>query len=290
MDIVFEIPENFRISFQRMKRILPTPIRYDSVVQKTTLAYLKLGGERLARHYIKLVRYRLKELDELKKMAQEEALAKERALAKEKAIAEEKEAEAAKEREAAEDSETPVNESKAEEAVTETAVDNIAAIADETPVNLCVYMNKIPFTELGGGVYLPEKTVQGDIAIVAKETPLEDIPAASDETLATKPENVEPAEEMPLEDISAATDEVPVTETESVEPAEKETPSENIYAASDETPVTQLEAVEKAEERNVDTSPSEIVNWEFLIPEQFQIQDDSSEDIDTATNFTDSIS
>jgi hypothetical protein len=264
MDIVFEIPENFRISFQRMKRILPTPIRYDSVVQKTTLAYLKLGGERLARHYIKLVRYRLKELDELKKMAQEEALAKERALAKEKAIAEEKEAEAAKEREAAEDSETPVNESKVEEAVTETAVDNIAAIADETPVNLCVDMNKIPFTELGGGVYLPEKTVQGDIAIVAKETPLEDIPAA--------------------------TDEVPVTETESVEPAEKETPSENIYAASDETPVTQLEAVEKAEERNVDTSPSEIVNWEFLIPEQFQIQDDSSEDIDTATNFTDSIS
>ncbi len=279
MDIVFEIPENFRISFQRMKRILPTPIRYDPVVQKTTLAYLKLGGERLARHYIKLVKYRLKELDELKKMAQEEALAKERALAKEKAIAEEKEAEAAKEREAAEDSETPVNDSKVEEAVTETAVDNIAAIDDETPViesenvesaedTLTVYLytaiDKIPFTELGGGVYLSEKTVQGDIAIVAKETP--------------------------SEDISAATDEVHVTETESVEPAEKETPSENIYAASDETPVTELEAVEKAEERNVDTSPSEMVNWEFLIPEKFQIQDDSSEDIDTATNFTDSTS
>ena len=249
MNIVLEIPENFRISFQRMKRILPTPVRQDPVVQKTTLAYLKLGGERLARHYIKLVKYRLKELDELRKMAQEEALAKEIALAKEKAIAEKKEAaeiEAAKEREAVEGSEIPVNELQDVESIDEggmeTSVDNTVTESenaesdeDTLTVYLDTSMDTIPFTELGGGVYPFEETAAEDISTVSDETPI------------TETGNVEPLDEMAVEDIATVSDETPITETGGVEPFD-ETTAEDIATVSDETPITETGGVEPIEE------------------------------------------
>ena len=141
----------------------------------------------------------------------------------------------------------------------------------------------------------------------SEETGSEDISTASYKTPITEHGGVEPLEETTAEDIYTASDETPITEIGDVEPIE-ETAAEDNPTASYKTPDVQLIDIEKVEEKDMETIapdsvtdsdarpgvssetepdvyPPEIVNWEFLIPEKFQIQDDSSEEIDTATNF-----
>ncbi len=49
-----DIPDNLRDPLKRMIGLLPKPLRGDEFKQKATLAFLKVGGERLSRHYIKI--------------------------------------------------------------------------------------------------------------------------------------------------------------------------------------------------------------------------------------------
>jgi len=288
MDVVLDIPENFRISFKRMKRILPTPIRHDPAVQKTTLAYLKLGGERLARHYIRLVKYRLKELEELQRMAREEELAKEKERAKEEALLKEKERAEEEERLAKANlsdsdetipeekkGESPVAELKetapVEETDAESAEDDITTVAD-----------KAPGAE-SEDVGLPEETAGDTVASVgnealatesgnspqSEETAEEPITATAIETLDDKSLDDESSEETVADHIPVDIDEIPVTQSKLHEKT-VETVAPVSVTASDASPTmpsaTKLNAY-----------PSKMVNWECLIPEKFQIQDETSE-------------
>ncbi len=54
-DQPMEIPDNLRHPFKRMIELLPNKaLRNDDFQCKATLAFLKVGGERLARHHIKI--------------------------------------------------------------------------------------------------------------------------------------------------------------------------------------------------------------------------------------------
>ena len=47
-----DVPDDRLGAFQRMKRQLPLEVREEELVLRRLLAYLKLGGERLARQYV----------------------------------------------------------------------------------------------------------------------------------------------------------------------------------------------------------------------------------------------
>ncbi len=49
-----DIPDVMRDPFKRMIGLLPKALREDEFKQKATLAFLKVGGERLSRHYVKI--------------------------------------------------------------------------------------------------------------------------------------------------------------------------------------------------------------------------------------------
>lgn len=47
-----DVPDDRLGAFQRLKRQLPLEVREDELVLRRMLAYIKLGGERLARQYV----------------------------------------------------------------------------------------------------------------------------------------------------------------------------------------------------------------------------------------------
>ncbi|MCP4693492.1 MAG: hypothetical protein GY859_35985 [Desulfobacterales bacterium] len=49
-----DIPKNLRDPFKRMIGLMPKALRDDEFQGKATLAFLKVGGERLARHHVKV--------------------------------------------------------------------------------------------------------------------------------------------------------------------------------------------------------------------------------------------
>ena len=50
------IPDEFRYTFKRLINLLPYNQRNDRHAQKNVLLYLKLGGEKLARQYIEILK------------------------------------------------------------------------------------------------------------------------------------------------------------------------------------------------------------------------------------------
>lgn len=64
-DVTIGIPSELLDNFSRLRRILPLEYRNDANTHQILLMYLKLGGVRMARHYVKLTKNRQKELDRL---------------------------------------------------------------------------------------------------------------------------------------------------------------------------------------------------------------------------------
>jgi hypothetical protein len=56
-----EIPEELKLTFKRIIKKAPNELREEPELQKTTLVYLKLGGERLARQRIELTKKQFRE-------------------------------------------------------------------------------------------------------------------------------------------------------------------------------------------------------------------------------------
>ena len=56
-----EIPEEFKLTFKRIIKKAPNELRVELELQKTTLVYLKLGGEKLARQRIELTKKQFRE-------------------------------------------------------------------------------------------------------------------------------------------------------------------------------------------------------------------------------------
>ena len=57
----FNIPDEFQYTFQRLINLVPYKQRNDRHAQKVLLLYLKLGGEKLARQYIEILKSDLRE-------------------------------------------------------------------------------------------------------------------------------------------------------------------------------------------------------------------------------------
>ena len=75
MSIQLEIPGELKGAFQRIIRHIPYDLRNDEQIFRTTLAYLSLGGEKLARQGIEVAKeQRKQELNHLKKIRQREAM------------------------------------------------------------------------------------------------------------------------------------------------------------------------------------------------------------------------
>jgi hypothetical protein len=70
-----EVPKDLMGSFRRVVRRIPVDLKKDDVLLETVLAYLKLGGEKLARQAVESAKqtYEL-EVVQRKKKAREEAL------------------------------------------------------------------------------------------------------------------------------------------------------------------------------------------------------------------------
>jgi hypothetical protein len=56
-----EIPEELKLTFKRIIKKAPCELREEIELQKTTLVYLKLGGEKLARQRIELTKKQFRE-------------------------------------------------------------------------------------------------------------------------------------------------------------------------------------------------------------------------------------
>ena len=70
-----EVPQELMGSFKRIARRIPVDLKKDEELVKTILAYLQLGGEKLARQAIDTARQSLElEIIQRKKKAREEAL------------------------------------------------------------------------------------------------------------------------------------------------------------------------------------------------------------------------
>jgi len=52
MKTTLDVPEEILGTFQRMRRQLPLALRDDEQTLRKLLAYAKLGGDRLVRHYL----------------------------------------------------------------------------------------------------------------------------------------------------------------------------------------------------------------------------------------------
>jgi hypothetical protein len=70
-----EVPQELMGSFKRIARRIPVDLKKDEELVRTILAYLQLGGEKLARQAIDTARQSLElEIIQRKKKAREEAL------------------------------------------------------------------------------------------------------------------------------------------------------------------------------------------------------------------------
>lgn len=70
-----EVPKNLVGAFKRVSRRIPVDLKKDEELIKTVVAYLQLGGEKLARQVVVTARQTLElELAQKKKKAREEAL------------------------------------------------------------------------------------------------------------------------------------------------------------------------------------------------------------------------
>jgi hypothetical protein len=56
-----EIPEEMKLTFKRIIKRVPNELREEISLQKTTLVYLKLGGEKLAKQRIELTKKQFRE-------------------------------------------------------------------------------------------------------------------------------------------------------------------------------------------------------------------------------------
>ena len=56
-----EIPEELKLTFMRIIKRVPNELREETSLQKTTLVYLKLGGEKLAKQRIELTKKQFRE-------------------------------------------------------------------------------------------------------------------------------------------------------------------------------------------------------------------------------------
>jgi hypothetical protein len=75
MPIQLKIPNELKNAFQRVIRHIPYDLRNDEHIFRTTLAYLCLGGEKLARQGIDVAKeHRKQELNRLKKIRRREAM------------------------------------------------------------------------------------------------------------------------------------------------------------------------------------------------------------------------
>lgn len=55
------IPDEFQYTFKRLINLIPQEQRTDRDIQKIVLLYLKLGGEKLARQYVEVLKSDLRE-------------------------------------------------------------------------------------------------------------------------------------------------------------------------------------------------------------------------------------
>jgi hypothetical protein len=70
-----DVPQGLMGSFKRIARRIPVDLKKDEELVKTIVAYLQLGGERLARQAVDTARQSLElEIIQRKKKAREEAL------------------------------------------------------------------------------------------------------------------------------------------------------------------------------------------------------------------------
>jgi hypothetical protein len=70
-----DIPDELAGSYKRVSRRIPVDLKKDEALIRTIIAYLKLGGERLARQAIEAAKQTFElELANRKKKAREEAL------------------------------------------------------------------------------------------------------------------------------------------------------------------------------------------------------------------------
>ena len=70
-----DVPSELMGSFKRISRRIPVDLRKDEALLQTVVAYLKLGGERLARQAVEAASRTLElEVAQRKKKAREEAL------------------------------------------------------------------------------------------------------------------------------------------------------------------------------------------------------------------------
>jgi hypothetical protein len=70
-----EVPKNLMGSFKRVARRIPVDLKKDEELIKTIVAYLQLGGEKLARQAVESAKRTLElEVAQRKKRAREEAL------------------------------------------------------------------------------------------------------------------------------------------------------------------------------------------------------------------------
>jgi hypothetical protein len=70
-----EVPKNLMGSFKRVARRIPVGLKNDEDLVKTVVAYLQLGGEKLARQAVEAAKRTLElEVAQRKKKAREEAL------------------------------------------------------------------------------------------------------------------------------------------------------------------------------------------------------------------------
>lgn len=71
----FDVPKDLMGSFKRVSRRIPVALRKDEALIKTIVAYLKLGGEKLARQAVESAKQTLDlEVAQRRKKAREEAL------------------------------------------------------------------------------------------------------------------------------------------------------------------------------------------------------------------------
>lgn len=75
MPIQLEIPNELKGAFQRVIRHIPYDLRNDEQIFRTTLAYLSIGGEKLARQGIEVAKeQRKQEINRQKKIRRREAM------------------------------------------------------------------------------------------------------------------------------------------------------------------------------------------------------------------------
>jgi hypothetical protein len=61
------IPDELQGTFKRLINRVPEKLRVDSHIQKIIRLYLKLGGEKLAKQYIEIIKLRVREEERQKK-------------------------------------------------------------------------------------------------------------------------------------------------------------------------------------------------------------------------------